>query len=190
MTLTFRIDDISLNTDAELLASILQLLRDKFPEARIILAVSPIVFDMSEFSGLTSERPFPAILNAHSDWRVFLAGNRIGLPHWLGGMLDKNIELASHGLVHVDHRLLSIEAQEFSILISRSIVGSGVFVPPFNKWNSGTEAICERNSIELIKWEDGWNHLGFQPFDPSNSGLYYFHTHDFNFETLKLKLGL
>lgn len=188
MRLTFRIDDVSLNTDSSGLSAIIRLLRANFPNSRIILAVSPIVFDMHDFTGLASERPFPAILNAQSDWRVFLNGSRVGVPEWLEGLSDENVELASHGLVHVDHRLLTLEAQELSILISRSLVGSKLFVPPFNKWDNNTVAICQNNAIELVKWEEGWRHLGFQPFDRSGSGLYYFHTHDFDVESLKLKL--
>ena len=74
MTATFRIDDISLNTNPIKLAEITSLLKEKYVDCKIMLAVSPIVFDMSNAQGLDSERPFPKILNAQSDWTVFFKG--------------------------------------------------------------------------------------------------------------------
>jgi hypothetical protein len=182
-----RIDDISVNLDSQRLEKFLQLIRSNFQDIKILLAVSPAVFDMPERDsgkGLIAERVFPSILNAHSDHRVFYKIEKIGVPTWLGGFADKyDCVLASHGLIHVDHRLLPIDAQEMSIVTSLSLINSSIFVPPFNKYNKDTMSVCEENGIDLIKWEDGWNHLGYQPF--LNDGRnYYVHLHDYPGEKL------
>lgn len=145
---------------------------------RLILGISPTVFDMSDESGLARERIFPRVLNAYSDFRVFYNVNRAGVP---AEVYKLNATLAGHGLVHVDHRLLSRQAQELSIMVSCSLVGAKSFIPPFNKFNSDTEAICREHGIHLFKFEDGWKHLGFQRFDPAFP-RWYFHTHDFDHE--------
>ena len=189
MTATFRIDDISLNTNPIKLAEITSLLKEKYVDCKIMLAVSPIVFDMSNAQGLDSERPFPKILNAQSDWTGFFKGQVSGVPSWLHNLEWQDFQLASHGLVHVDHRFLTLEAQEMSVLISCSIVGSKMFVPPFYKWDANTEQICAKHGLDLIKWEDGWNHLAYQRVSTSSSGLFYFHTHDFSLEELSRKLS-
>lgn len=161
--------------------------RAKTEDLKILLAVSPAVFDMPKRdvgNGIIAERVFPSILNAHSDHRVFYKIEKIGIPDWLDGLSEKyNCLLASHGLIHVDHRLLPFDAQEMSIVTSLSLIKSNIFVPPFNKYNKDTERVCEENEIDLIKWEDGWNHLGYQPF--SNDGKnYYVHLHDYPGEKL------
>ena len=167
-----RIDDISINLNPDRLEAFLAQARAKTEDLKILLAVSPAVFDMPKRdagNGVIAERVFPSILNAHSDHRVFYKIEKIGIPDWLDGLAEKyNCLLASHGLIHVDHRLLPIDAQEMSIVTSLSLIKSKIFVPPFNKYNKDTERVCEENEIDLIKWEDGWNHLGYQPF--SNDG--------------------
>lgn len=176
----FRIDDVSLNTPVDRLTQMITEIRARFADARILIAVSPIVFDMVEERGLSQERPFPAILNAFSDPRVFYKGDRLGIPDFLGALeTNYGVEIASHGLIHVDHRLLTKEAQELSILVSASIIGSRIFVPPFNKWNQDLKDVCESNQLELVVWEEGWEHLVYSTEPFSQDGKYYFHTHDF-----------
>jgi hypothetical protein len=126
---------------------------------------------------LANERIFPKILNAYSDFRLFYHIDKAGIPE----IKTPNIEKAAHGLIHVDHRLLSKEAQEMSIIVSSSLAQSKIFIPPFNKWNKDTETICQENSIELIKFESGWKHILYNQII-GNIGKYYFHTHDFSFE--------
>ena len=179
-----RIDDISVNTDLEQLSGLLKTIRKQFVNLEILLAISPMVFNMSDKSGTelsqSSQRVFPKILNAYSDHREFYRVQKLGIPKWLSEVSSKfECTIASHGLVHVDHRLMDFGAQEFSIIASASLSGSNIFVPPFNKYNEFTEKICAENGIELVKWEDGWTHLGYHQFKLDNK-KYYMHLHDFS----------
>jgi hypothetical protein len=179
-----RIDDISLNIDYDQISDLLRLVREKYPTIRILLAVSPMVFQMevqenNDFDQI-KQRVFPKILNAYSDHRVYYKVDKIGVPGWFSDIVLKyKCDVASHGLIHVDHRLLDFGAQEMSILASASLVKSSIFVPPFNKFNANTETICKNNRIQLVRWEDGWNHLGYNEF-MDNGGKYYMHFHDFS----------
>jgi hypothetical protein len=182
-----RIDDISVNLDPSRLEKFLSQIRSIDTDIIILLAVSPAVFDMptrDQGKEKIAERVFPSILNAHSDHKVFYKIEKIGIPTWLNDIASRyNCLLASHGLIHVDHRLLPIDAQEMSIVTSLSLINSKIFVPPFNKYNKDTIQVCKDNEIDLIKWEDGWNHLGYQPF--LNDGKnYYVHLHDYPGEAL------
>lgn len=179
--LTFRIDDVSVNTDSDKLSDITELLRDRHPKCEIIYGVSVAVCNMDYYRGIQKERVFPKIFNAFSDPRKFYRADLVGVPHGL----DK-VVIASHGLIHVDHRLLTRECQEMSILVSCSVLKSKIFIPPFNKWNKATEEICKEHGIELIKFEDGWKHLAHEKFFPD--GNWYFHTHDFTFEEFAKRL--
>lgn len=179
---TFRIDDISVNTDAEKLTRMVHFLNETFSErhTRIILGFSPLVFDIPPNE--PQERAFPKILNAFSDHRRFFKVSKFGMPDCLRELRrNSNVQIAAHGLVHVDHRLLTKSQQEMSILMCCSMADAKLFVPPFNKWNKKTEKICHANGIELIKFEDGWRHLLYQPFTLTNS-MWYFHTHDFTYD--------
>jgi hypothetical protein len=180
MSIVFRIDDISINTSELRLRSQISMLLDRFEESSILLGVSPLVFDMSAGNPLQTERIFPKILNAYSDHRLFYQVQKLGIPEFVDDLSrDNRITIASHGLLHVDHRLMDKGAQEVSILTSCSLAGSRVFIPPFNKWNEDTEAICSEAGIELIKFEDGWRHLGYNKIDSELTRKYYYHTHDF-----------
>ena len=92
--------------------------------------------------------------------------------------------MASHGLVHVDHRLLDKSSQEMSILISSSLVNANIFIPPFNKWNKLTEEVCIENGIELIKFEDGWLCMEYNSYDDSHD-KWYLHAREFTFDNFK-----
>ena len=108
-------------------------------------------------AGAENERVHPKILDAQSDHRNFYRADRVGLPdscHRING-----VKICSHGLVHVDHRLLGYEAQEMSILTSCSLLDTRTFVPPFNKWNRSTEAICREHRLHLVKFEEGWKSM-------------------------------
>lgn len=182
----FRIDDVSVNTNPDNLRGIVGVIQERLPEAKFLLAVSPMVHDVSEEPSADRERAFPRLLSAMSDHRLLFKVARGGVPEYVREM---GLPLASHGLVHVDHRLLGREAQELSIVASCSIVGTTTFVPPFNHWNRDTESVCAEHSIELVKFETGWRHVCFNRFDRSVPGKYYLHTHDTDSNWLRVWLS-
>ncbi len=167
----FRCDDISINTNITKLNWMIDKILESHPESTIYGGVSLLVHDTG------NERVFPSIMNAFSDHRVFFKPDKIGMPE----NVHPSVQLVSHGLIHVDHRLLTKELQEFSIIVSCSIVKTNVYIPPFNKWNKDTESICKEHSIKLIKFEDGWKHLKYNKIGQPNN-MYYFHTHEFTTE--------
>ena len=199
MNLTFRIDDVSVNTNPEKLKAMLRRILAHYPGSLIVLGVSPMVQDMSGASGRASERIFPAIFNAHSDHRLFFKVRKCGIPavvadvvaeFSLPGTNGSRVQLAGHGLIHVDHRLLGQETQELSILTSCALLSTDLFIPPFNKWNQDTDAVCKRHGIHLVKFEDGWRHLGHELIVLEQCSRYYFHTHDFELADLEAKLAM
>jgi hypothetical protein len=178
-----RIDDISTRTDEHRLTGFLQKVKAKQPNFRILLAVSLGVIETNEISN--TERVFPPILNAMSDHRNYFQLSSIGIPNWLNEIVDRfDCEIGSHGLFHVDHRLLGKEAQTISIMSSLSLLKTRIFVPPFNKYNQETIEICRELDYKLVVWEDGWKHLGYQKFGYGNQ-KFYMHMHDFNNEKLE-----
>jgi len=184
MKYTFRFDDVSVNTDDRKLDKMILFLRSTFrpQQLRIILAVSPAVVDMRECEKtLDRERIFPAIWHTESDHRVFYRMNGLGIPPCVHVMRKQGVEVAAHGMVHVDHRLMDRAAQELSILMSCSLLNCSVFVPPFHKWNKETEAICTEHAIMLVKYDPSWRHLAYHPFNHRNPN-YYVHTHDMHYQ--------
>lgn len=179
---TFRFDDISLNTDTDKLRKMTDFIGNNV-NATIVLAVSPAIYWLGHVEGKEKERVFPRILNAHSDYREFYRVQKVGVPDFVYQFAElNNVTLAGHGLIHVDHRLLSRKVQELSILTSCSLIGSRVFVPPFNKWNKKTEEICAEHGLTLIKFDETiWRHLVYTPFTHDFKN-YYLHTHDFTFK--------
>lgn len=142
--------------------------------------VSPLVHGDAE-----GERVFPKVLSARSDHRNFYRVDQCGLPE--DQAIPYGVKLASHGLLHVDHRLLMYEAQELSIVTSCSLIGTKVFVPPFNKWNSVTQSVCLSHDIHLVKFEAGWRGMEHEPFDPDHS-LWYCHPRHWTVEKLEAYL--
>lgn len=172
---TFRFDDVCTNSNMLEVELITDFLLSTY-DCKIIWAVSPLVHKSESFS----QRVFPKIFTAHSDYRKFYSVDSLGLvPN-----VPKGVVLASHGLIHVDHRLLDYYAQEMSILVSCSLVGAKMFVPPFNKWNKDTEKICKDNGIELVKFEDGWLSMEHNP-NIEGHKLWYLHHWNFNFDKVK-----
>jgi len=151
---------------------ITEYLLSKF-DCEVIWAVSPLVHKSEQ----SSQRIFPKILTAHSDYRRFYNVDSLGLVD----RVPKGVKLASHGLIHVDHRLLNYNAQELSILVSCSLVGAKIFVPPFNKWNIDTEKICKDNGIELVKFEDGWLSMEHNS-NMDGHNLWYLHHWNFDID--------
>jgi len=173
----FRFDDVCINADMETVWKMTDFLFDRFETCDVIWAVSPLVHNMdNETNETTKQRIFPKILNAHSDYKVFYEVDKLGIPN-----LHPKAKVASHAMIHVDHRLLKKSAQEMSILVSCSLCKSKIFVPPFNKWNHHTESICNQNGIELIKFEDGWKSIEYNNYDDSHN-LWYLHAREIKFE--------
>lgn len=180
MNKIFRFDDVCINADMYLIENMTNFLFENFPGCQVLWGVSPLVHDMSkENSPVTKQRIFPKIMNAYSDYRDFYKVDNTGLPNF-----NTNATLASHGLIHVDHRLLTKEVQEISILTSASLVKSNIFIPPFNKWNKDTESVCKEHNIELIKFEDGWLCMEYNKYNDSQD-KWYLHAREFDFESFK-----
>lgn len=174
--MTFRFDDVCINTDVELIHQMTDFLFEKFPECRIIWGVSPMVHQMEYGDSVKDQRVFPEILNALSDHTHFYCVDKVGIP-----AIDERVTPAGHGLIHVDHRLLSKDVQELSIVASCSLVKAKTFIPPFNKWNINTEEICDQWGIELIKFESGWLSMEHNKYN-STHGRYYLHSREWTFE--------
>ena len=175
-TKIFRFDDICLNSDMEQARSMTITLRNYFANCVVIWVVSLLSTEES------NQRVFPPIWKAYSDHKVFFRVKQMGIPDIPQNM---NIKIASHGLVHVDHRLLTKEAQEMSILVSCSLLNTDQYVPPFNKWNADTEAICDRENINLIRFEDGWRNMKFEKRDVNHQKWYLHHREFTNGELLQ-----
>lgn len=171
----FRFDDICANSNMDEVREITDYLLSNF-DCQVLWAVSPLVHK----SESKNQRVFPKILTAKSDFRNFYEVDNLGLIN----DIPKGVTLASHGLIHVDHRLLDYAAQEMSIVVSCSLVGNRIFVPPFNKWNKDTEAICKEHDINLIKFEDGWLSMEHNK-NIENHNLWYLHHWNFNLKQVK-----
>ena len=177
----FRVDDVSLNTDIDRLEKTIETILGYHPTATIMLAVSLITFDIG------GERMNPGILNVYSDHKNFFKGSQLGLPDLTRFDTYQNVQIASHGFIHVDHRLLTESLVEWNIIQSCAIICplERVFVPPYHKWDEDVESVCVDNDIELVKVEDGWKHLAYHKIkdsilDTSLTDMkYYFHTFDF-----------
>lgn len=177
---TFRFDDVCINADMEHINEMTEFIFNTFSDVQVIWAVSLLVHDMSsESSSRERQRVFPKILNAHSDFKKYYEVDILGVPN-----LNSNVSIASHGLVHVDHRLLDKSAQEMSILVSSSILKSKIFIPPFNKWNSDTESICSKHNIELVKFEDGWMGMEYNKYI-ENQDKWYLHAREMKMDFFK-----
>jgi len=178
---TFRFDDVCINSDMKLTNELTDYIKEYFKnKVEIIWAVSPIVFDMSEYKGKAQQRIFPEMLNAYSDHRKFYEGTKAGLPE-----LRKDVSLAGHGLVHVDHRLMEYSSQELSIVQSCRLINAHRFVPPFNKYNESTISICRDHGIELVKFEDGWLSMEYNMQYLPNHQLWYLHAREWTLDKLK-----
>tara|TARA_A100001201_G_scaffold142741_1_gene141819 strand:+ start:103 stop:654 length:552 start_codon:yes stop_codon:yes gene_type:complete len=179
MKRVFRFDDICINTDMEKANKMARILLQRFENCEVLFCISPLVHDMGKSSCKTSERIYPKIYNAHSDFKIFYNVDACGVPD-----IIPEVTRVSHGLIHVDHRLLSREAQEMSILTSCSLAKSKVFVPPFNKWNKDSEDICREHNIQLVKFEDGWLCMEYNDFNPDQE-LWYIHSREFTLDSFR-----
>lgn len=172
----FRFDDVCINADMGLIQRMTDWLFETFPECEVIYGISPLVHRMDTEDYIKNQRVFPEILNAQSDYRNFFRVEIAGIPAF-----DGRVKRAGHGLVHVDHRLLTMSAQELSIIASCSLVRATMFIPPFNKWNSDTVKVCLQNNIHLVKFEDGWKSMEYNKYNTDDK-LWYLHAREWTFE--------
>jgi len=176
---TFRFDDVCINADMGLINDITNFMLERFPGCTVIWGVSPLVHTMENYdTAIERQRVFPAIFNAYSDHRKFYNVDKAGIPK-----IHPQVSVAGHGIVHVDHRLLSFETQEMSILISCSLVNAKKFIPPFNKWDERTEQICKENEITLVKFEDGWRCMEYNTYNREQQ-LWYLHAREWTMEKI------
>lgn len=185
----FRFDDVSSNQHPlggcnDVAYAIKQI----FPDAEIQYAISPLVFDLSENGNYPAkneteaQRPFPKIFNAYSDFRCFFSTDKVGLFDF--NKIPNFVVRKSHGLFHIDHRLLTKEQQEMSIIAGCSLVGSSLFTPPFNKYNNDTLQICKELNITLDNFNDGWRSMEHENWDENNK-LWYLHPRYWNVQKIK-----
>ena len=180
-----RIDDVSPSTDmAELEDLVLEIQKSLRPE-KIMMAVNILGKDNGEGS-VYPKTPFK--------------DREANFFYNIDSMLDidtipeaSNIQLVSHGLLHLDHSKMPKATQEMSILSSCSYLDSRVFVPPFNRYTHITEAICVENRITLIKPQEGWRSLDYHAlkvgdFDPSHD-LWYLHPWRWTVELFREKVS-
>jgi hypothetical protein len=172
----FRFDDVCINADMTLIQRMTDYLFDNVPHCEVIYGVSPLVHQINSSDKTEKQRIFPQVFNALSDYRNFFRVEKAGIP-----VMDGRAKRAGHGLIHVDHRLLSKPVQELSILASCSLVKADTFIPPFNKWNKDTGDICDEHEITLIKFEDGWRSMEHNKYSESQD-LWYLHAREWTFE--------
>lgn len=169
--LTFRFDDICLNTDMCHVDVLAAKILARFPQAKIQYAVSLMCNDNTDLEKPLNELVFRPIYKAYSAHNIFYQVERFGLP----ANIPDSVEITSHGLIHADHRLLDRGAQEMSILVSCSLLHTQTFTPPFNKWNKDTTDICAANGIYLQRFEDGWRGVEHCEYNPAVT-LWYLHS--------------
>ncbi len=182
----FRFDDICINTDMRNCNLLAELLKTRFPTCEIWYCISPLVSDMTQHTNDQSElqRIFPKLYNAQSDIRNFFCVDFAGVPNDIPDFVRR----VNHGLFHADHRLMTGAQQELSIMAGSSLTKSNIFVPPFNKYDENTEAICERLQIQLVRFIDGWMGMEHEKFD-MNKNLWYLHPRHWNVDKLIKYLG-
>lgn len=175
--LIFRNDDVNENTDIIQLYGMYSHLRALYPDAKIISGIT--VLSRSNKKGSVygnvpfKDNPVSWFYDVDLAWKGF-------------GLVS---DIASHGLLHIDHSKAVKEVQEMSILTSCNLLKTRAFIPPFNRWNSETLNICIKNDIELIGLGGKWKSLEFEPFDP-NHKYWYFHSWRFNIESFKKALDV
>lgn len=175
--LVFRNDDINPSTDFVDLYRKYDVIKKKFPDSQIMSAVS--LFGRSNnYGSVYSEVPFK---EKPLPWFY-------DVDAFLGSLQNIYGNIASHGLFHVDHTKISKDAQEMSILSSCHLLKTKKFVPPFNRWNKETLLICSENNIQLVRIEEGWKSLDFQPYDNSTN-LWYFHSWKFTVKDFERTLN-
>ena len=166
----FRNDDVNPNSNIEDIKAMYMIIRKYFPHAEIWSAVNMIAKTSKDGSC------YPAIKPKDIKFTdVNLIFDRKHLPDL------ENI--ASHGLLHLDHRNVDRDLQKYSILTSCALLNTKVFVPPFWRWNAETNQICEAAGVKL--WTEGdWFNIDNGPVR-ENHLLFCFHSWKFTPETFE-----
>src|SRR3990167_4980848 len=110
--MTFRFDDVCINSDMDNCNEIALYLHEQFPQAEIMYAISPLIFEINSEDEIEKQRAFPKIFNAYSDYRKFFGVDKLGIPN----RLPPYVKVINHGLFHADSRLLTKSQQEMNII--------------------------------------------------------------------------
>lgn len=176
MSLIFRVDDVSKNTNVYNLEKMVKFLNKNF-NCEIILCVNPL----SSTTTQGSVYPNPPFKDKGKRF-FYDVDTAMGSDEILYFAKMKNCTVVSHGLFHADHSDLQYDAQEMSIVGSCNLLNTDMFVPPFNRFNTTTEAVCNHHEIQLIKSDlEGWKSLEFNKYDASST-KWYFHAWRFTQE--------
>lgn len=175
----FRNDDINPSTKWHETNKIYKFIKETFPEVQIWSCVTLLGRD-NEKGSVYPETPFKY---NPTEWFYKVNSFTEKIQDNFG------VITASHGLLHFDHSVCSYEQQEMSIVTSCNYLNTKIFVPPFNRYNDDTIAICLKNNITLIKPEEGWCNLKYVMFEPSVK-LWYFHSWEYTLESFKERLGI
>lgn len=160
----FRNDDVNPSTDLESLYEFYEVISRMFPQSQIISGVS-LFGTWNDKGALHYDLP---LKNKSVQW--FYNPNRFlnRHSHVIG-------DIASHGLFHLKHPLISRDAQEMSIVASCNFLNTKKFIAPFNAYNDDTINICKENGIELLTTKHEWKSLEFNKFNPDHK-YWYFHS--------------
>lgn len=174
----FRNDDVTNNSDPFHLDRIHGVITSNFPKAEQWMCVT--MFSQQNDNGSVYDNPPFKDKPVQWFYDVDQVVDNIVPPD--------NAMVVSHGTWHIDHSAVCYELQEASIVTSCNYLETDIFVPPFNRHNDDTEAICEAHNIELAKFSDGWKSLEHEVFDPKHE-LWYFHSWLWTPEKLEAKLN-
>lgn len=172
-----RLDDINPNTDFIDLKKQIQIIRDNGFE---------LVAGINLFGKTAEGTVYPDMpLCGHENSYFMDVDNFISVDD-LYNCDIKQDEIVSHGMIHADHSKLSKDAQEMSILVSCSMLGTKRFIPPFNRYNDTTLEILKKYDIELVNndKELKWHSLENLQYDSSHEKWYY---HPWRINSYKLK---
>lgn len=171
--LIFRCDDVSANTNFVKLYQMYDVIEKKFPQARIISCIS-LFSKRSAAESIYPETPFRSkSLDYFYNVDNFLARE--------GNTYLK--EIASHGLIHLDHADLPYDMQELSIVVSCNFLKTKMFVAPFSTYNQDTIKICVANDIILLD-QNEWKAMEFNQLDLSFP-RWCFHAWNYTIEEFK-----
>lgn len=171
----FRNDDVNPNTDLEELRDIYSEIYHKYPDVTIISGVT-VFSGASTKQSIYEEVPFK-----HKPKTWFYKVKHV-INSWFG-------KVASHGLLHSDHSVLSKDAQEMSILTSCSYLDTDIFIPPFNRFNEDTISVCKENNIQLIGYNEKWLSLEHNNFNDQHD-KWYFHSWRIHKEKMRNMLNV
>lgn len=176
---TFRFDDVCVNTDMNRLVAMTRAVESAWPGRRILWALSPLVAHPTKTPTTKSQRVYSKMLATQSDYRAFYKD--VDIAHVVTPVPHPVVR-AAHGLIHIDHRVLPAAAQEMSMLVSCSLAGARVFVPPKNMWTDYMELVAAQAGIELVRFEDGWLAAEYNKNPPAAHALWY--THDWAWDSV------